>query len=389
MTFSGKPLNPAESKDSSLEIKPIEVIPEKLLKKLFRSVGNVVGSYVDTADSMDVEQKKDSTGIKTSVIKKPIWLDQPLSFWGNSMLQKQILTLVEYAAPLDQVEEYIRKAYARKEPFLQTTLIQAIQRAVIGLDQTICNESGKVLDEGMADRLLKLHAELFPSDHEKVLEEARKAAPKEDKEAKQKRERTNFAAMQNLFSAFIQNDAKGLPDAIMTFKTFVKNLKPAVITDNQYYLNLLHLISVAFDVLKQRGNALPAAAGENNGQWYGKLGHRFCVEIIGGILENDLPPRVKQILRAKLYHVLNGIQKVDRDIDISGVLIRGDYPSFVLGVTSYFDDLGLGGEMLFRMCSRQSFQKLIQAYINNQNLLYSYTADAKAGNFYFETSIVS
>ncbi|HVY53490.1 MAG TPA: hypothetical protein VHA13_03120, partial [Gammaproteobacteria bacterium] len=249
MSASNKPLNPRE------------VIPEELLPILPRPVGGVVGSYIDTADLMEVEEKSDSPDKKPVITKKPIWLGQSLSFWGNSLLQKQILTLVEYAAPLDEIEKYIRQAHAKNEPFLQDTLIRAIQCAVIGLDQTIRDENGqelrdkegKLLNEGMAERLLKLHAELFPENHENALAEARLAPPEESKEAKQKREDANTDAMGNLFTAFIQNDEKALSEAIETFKTFVKNLKPATITNNQYYLNLLHLISVAFNVLATRG----------------------------------------------------------------------------------------------------------------------------------------
>src|SRR5688500_8272307 len=64
------------------------------------------------------------------------WLKTPPTvhtFFGISPLQKQILALADHAGPLDQIEFYIRKAHARQEQHLPVTLIEATNRAIIGL----------------------------------------------------------------------------------------------------------------------------------------------------------------------------------------------------------------------------------------------------------------
>ena len=352
--------------DHKLDVKEslTEVMPQSLVEMLPPGVTDLLYDFSFKAD--DVDDKKNS-----------VWLKQPTTlhnFFGISSSRKQILVLAEYAGPLDQIEGYIRKAHARKEPHLQATLMQAITFAVIGLDQTTRDEKGTELDKGMAEGLLELHAELFPKDQPKALEQAKRAAPLEDEKAKKAREEANLAAVDQLFTAFVQNDKDALPAAIETFKEFVKSSKPKVITDNRYYLNLMHLVFAAFDVLARRGGQLPRIEGETYGQWYGKLADRFCFEIIGAAIESDMPHRVKQILRSGVYYLLSGDKKAVRHLDISGALFRGDGTDYLLGVNSYFDDseaAGAVGHGRWAVGRAKAFSKLITSnYISIQNLLY-------------------
>ena len=103
--------------------------------------------------------------------------------------------------------------------------MQAIKLAVIGLDQTIRDAKGTELDKGMAEKLLELHAELFPNMQPKALEQAKRAAPLEDEQDKKAREEANFAAVDKLFNAFVQNNKDALPAAIKTFNEFIKKLE--------------------------------------------------------------------------------------------------------------------------------------------------------------------
>lgn len=369
MAASGNPLenNPSDSKNAMTE-----VMPQSLVTQIPSGVTEIIYDY--SFDAKDVDDAKQS-----------VWLKQlPTSykFFGISPLAKHILVLAEYAGPLDKIEDYIKKAHAGKEAHLQATLMQAITLAVKGLDQTLRDEEGKVLDEGMAEKLLTLHAKLFPKDQAKALEQARLAAPLEDEKAKKEREEGNVKAIEQLFTAFVQNDKDALPQAINTFKQFVKSMKPNEVKDNRYYLNLLHLLFAAFDILARRGGNLPRIDENDKAGWYGKLGTRFCFEIIGAAIESDMPPRVKQILRSGVYDLVSvpdDKRKAVRDLDISGALFRGEGIDYLRGVNSYFDHLGRSptlyrGSLCYgeRNAGGGHFSKLITSYyISIQNLLYS------------------
>ncbi|OAI48517.1 hypothetical protein AYO45_04765 [Gammaproteobacteria bacterium SCGC AG-212-F23] len=309
-------------------IESIELIPEELVIMIaFLNTGakEIIFHYLFNIGDMDNQ-------------KNYVWLKQPATihtFFGIPTSQKQILALAEYAGSLDQMEYYILKAYARQESHLQTTLVQAIRLAVIGLDQDIVDENGKILDDGMAEKLLALHKKLFPNDQSKALKAAQEAAPLETKDTKDAREKANVEAINQLFNAFVQNDAVALPIAINIFTAIVSSTKPTVITNRLYYLNLLHLLHIAFDILARRGGELPAIEGDH-GQWYGELANRFCFQIIGAVIQNDLPHRAKQLLISGIYYLFLGNKKAPRHLDISGAYFRGDGTDFLLGVNSYY-----------------------------------------------------
>lgn len=361
-----------ESKD------PIEVMAPSL-------VGPTASAHIPTGVTELIFEYVDGADINEA--KQPVWLKQPATlhtFFGISSSQKLILSCAEYAGPLNQMEAYVRQDHDRsKHPDLplklkkaieqqtKATLKEAINRATIGLDQTIRDESGAEIDKGMAERLFELYDELYcrhldpicrETELETIRAQARFAAPLEDKKEKQKREEMNFAAINQVFNAIKNHDTNTLA-AIENFKVFVKSTKPEVIRTNQYYLNLLHLAFAAFDVLARRGGELPKIEEKDYGQWYGKLADQFCFKIIGDAIEKELSPRMRQLLRGGLYYILNRERSVMRDLDVSGVAFCGSTSSTSreLGVNSYYDDMAGVGYLIRRESDGwRQFQNLLE-----------------------------
>src|SRR5579872_5356104 len=145
-------------------------------------------------------EKKDEDNESVKIVVESV-SNRPSLFFHNDTTSKEILYLVKYAGPLDQLGEVIEKAKARNEPHLPDTLRKAITQAIIGLDQTVSN-----VDEGIADMLLDFYEESFPDTYSQALEAARCAAPLEDHNLKQKREEANFNAVNQVFNAFLSSD---------------------------------------------------------------------------------------------------------------------------------------------------------------------------------------
>lgn len=286
-------------------------------------------------------------------------LQKPTLFSGVDNTLEKILYLVEYAGPLDQFKFYVTRlikqelaAEAKKNILIDSIFTLADRQGpvmgliVSGVDQTIRKEDGTEIDEGMAECFAKVVAELLPHRHQDVLAQARVAAPLEDEKAKQTREEANDAEMKKLFDAIRQNNEEVTGKAYETFKEFVENSKrrsmnhAGNLINNQYFLNLIHLTSVAFEVLARSGGELPAKNGQDEGRWYGLIADSFCFEIIGAILQLPSSARIKQILRSELYYVLNQNKKAARGIDHNGDFFRGAGTNYRLGVNSYYDDFG-------------------------------------------------
>ena len=157
-----------------------------------------------------------STGMYPSV-KKIIWdysFDLELfKEWSkgsirffHSSLEQEILSLAYYAAPLDDVERYVRAA--KNERHLPATLEKATIEAIKNLDVNILDAKGVVIAEGMAERLMRLHGELLPNTYPVSLNQIRRAVPFETTEEEKAREDINVAAVKQVFDAFVQPDGK-------------------------------------------------------------------------------------------------------------------------------------------------------------------------------------
>src|SRR5580700_5187513 len=79
------------------------------------------------------------------------WLEKPFTFFSFPSSEKQILGLVCNAAPLNIVEDCIKKAYNRGEKHLEDTLVKARALAIKNLDVDIRGYvDNNVKDAGMA-----------------------------------------------------------------------------------------------------------------------------------------------------------------------------------------------------------------------------------------------
>jgi hypothetical protein len=255
------------------------------------------------------------------------WSKGSIGFFYSS-LEQEILSLAYYAAPLDDVERYVRAAHAKNEQHLSATLQKATIEAIKNLDVNILDEKEVVIAEGMAERLMKLHKELRPNTHSISLNQIRHAVPFETTEEKKAREDINVAAVKQVFDAFVQPDGKTIAAEIKTFNSFVSPTTQ---------LNRLHLLFAAFDELIRRGGWLP-------GGWYGARADRFCFEVIGAAIEMDFSPRMRKILEIGVYYILNRTKNAERQLDIEGAAfigVRGSDRD--LGVNSYFDVFGRRG----------------------------------------------
>jgi len=261
----------------------------------------------------------------------------PLTKFWTPSLKQEILSLAYHAAPLDQIETYIKKAHAGMEKHLPDTLVEATIEAIKNGDVTLKDKKGCVLKdakgnviaEGMAEKLMDLHDALYPNDMKCIDKVRPKLPPVEDEKDKKAREETNIEVVNQVFDAIRLND-QNTNAAIKNFKEYVGTTSP---------LNRIHLLFVSFDVLARRGGDLPRIEGESYGQWWGKLADRFCFEVIGAGIQKDLPPRIQQLLKTGLYYILNRDSIAHRTLDVGGLSFRGlSGSNRERAVNSYYDD---------------------------------------------------
>jgi hypothetical protein len=238
-------------------------------------------------------------------------LSAPTSAWMIRLfrapsLEEEILMHAHYAGPLDQLEALAKKAHNRKEKHLPNTLIKAAVQALRVGDVSLRDDNNIVLYEGMTEKLLQLCSDLFPELFQKKLfprfqEQARHAAPQENKEQKEDKERRFQAKIENIFNANRDNNAEAA-NAIQAFKNWANELSVA---------DKILLIYLARIELANKGETLP-------GGLYGELGDRFCTEVIWDALQKNLPSRQQQILACGVNYVFSstlGIRKLVRFID--------------------------------------------------------------------------
>ncbi|MHB1948964.1 MAG: hypothetical protein ACYCQI_12730 [Gammaproteobacteria bacterium] len=251
-----------------------------------------------------------------------------LSFFGSASLKEEILLLARYAAPLEKVEAYVRKAYENKETHLPETLVQAAIQAIQDGDVNLIDDKDKVIYEGMAERLMKLCKDLYKDRFAECLEKVRQALPIESKAQQEERERLNQDAIQQLFNTLKKND-KDTAEAIKTFKAWAE--KTSVI-------NRIHLIYLALVEMAEKGEELPEGR-------HGAVGDRWCYEVIGGILQREgLSPRMQQVLAVGVYYVFNRYdyphkQELVRAVDFDASVFIGS-GDLEIGVSDFCDVFG-------------------------------------------------
>ncbi len=288
----------------------------------------------------------------------------------NCLFQPVLLAAkVYYAASLSEIEKDLRKAFKKNPRILSKTFDLGVVRgtlaqlALIGLDRTLRNDQGRIVDEGMAERIFKLHHELAPDTFENALKEAAPVAKLEDTTTKNARKSANLEAIQKVFEAITKNDAH-TAGAVAGFKDWLKNQKPRVMTDHSYHFNLIHLLYCAFDTLTRKGLSL-------SGGWDGDVAAQFCFEIIGGTIEVELPPRIQQILRSGLSFLLHSNQPAPRTLDLCSILFNSSQPSWSstplrLGVNAYYGSMltkQSGTILTARACFQNLLQQLYQPFL--------------------------
>lgn len=251
-------------------------------------------------------------------------LKTPFTFFGISSLEKQIMRLSFYAAPLDDVEALVRCAHARGEKHLANTLTKATLQAIENGDNSFQCEHGKVI-EGMADRLLKLYQELLPSSFPTCLEKINFIKHRNKKE-KKAMEEANINAIHQVFDAIKQHD-ENTNMAIQKFKRYVSSTKP---------IHRLHLLHIAFNMFAKRGIELPRV-GKRYGGYDGKLGDQFYFNVIGEI-EKELSHRLRQLIYPGIQYVISLDMEPARTLDIDGNHFNSPREGLLLGKNFCFDD---------------------------------------------------
>ncbi len=262
---------------------------------------------------------------------EPRWLKNTFTFFNNPSLQWKILTLAYYAAPLDQVEACIRKAYAKKEAHLPDTLMQAAIQAIQMGDMTLSDEKG-IICEGMANRLILLDQTFYPDTFPERLEKIRSAVPIENEKQKQDREQFNQEIITQVFNAIKKNDN----NTIFTIEAFGNWAKETTV------INQIHLIYLATKELAERGSELPKIDEQDLGGWYGTLGNQFCHGVIGRELQKNLrSPWIQQLFSDGIFYIFNRIKAVARYIDTdSSSFCAPPGTSLSLGNNFYYDIYG-------------------------------------------------
>lgn len=262
--------------------------------------------------------------------------DKPFIFFG--LYDKQILSLVYHAGPLDLIEAYIRhdpKLLLKifKKDGIEGTLLTF---ALVGLDQDLIIKNDKP-KEGAAGRLLRLYQELLPSSFVQAKKAAMLAAPIEKPQELEKIKSIYLLELTKVFEA-IKNDDANTATAVKQFQEFVIHTRPARITDNRYHLNLLRLAYEAFNLLALRGYEL-ALGGP------GKSYQQFNSEVIGWIQRHH-SSRLRQLLKNSLYcflwssYILEDGVRPERPL-INDLLFLKEDPNWEIGQNTYYDDTGM------------------------------------------------
>jgi len=276
------------------------------------------------------------------------------------------------AGPLAGLEKEVRKNPDAVLQLTRTTMtldgviftfdLSPLQLAMALLDQTIQaveDSTVPMTDQGQAEKLMDLIAKLMPERMSEAREQARSAAPIEDEKTSKAKEeeRSNV-----LNAAFNQIKINNFDIAGKIIMAYIINTKPAVITDNRYFLNLLKLIPMAFNLLLTRAKEL------KNGL-YGDQADQFCFRIIGTI-ERVLPPKLRKVLGTGLYYLLYQGRNIDRTMDVLDTsYLTGD--GWELSFNRYFDDTAgreCGGRAWL---SQREFSKLLSAITSAQQNLCS------------------
>lgn len=328
---------------------------------------NMMGGYLN--DDIQVSTYSPANKHKLTIFGRDV---------ADHVYQQTIAVALNFvlpACPLDELEAEIRKNPNVLLPTIEIDGMKGtlLELAIMRLDQTIKMKEG--VDEGMAERLMRLQTEFFPESKQEVLLRAQNASRPADEKEKKSRDTANLSALTTAVDAIKAN--KPREDVIKNFKEYLKSTKPAVMTDNKYNLNLLQLIPDAIEML---GNRIKDLDG-----WCSDKAFRFCLEVIATI-EDELPDRQKQILMSGVYQLLNENKKADRVRIASNSSFRGVPGSDWLFAVNYFYDVYGDAARRARLVlrcggARRGFSRLMSAITSAaRDLCCSQVHTRRAGN---------
>lgn len=205
------------------------------------------------------------------------------------------------AGPLDKLETEIRKNPNVLLPQIRITMQLSeidftfegtlLQLAKIFLDETITSEDPNIsmTDVGQVKMIMDLTHELLPSSTPLALKKARLATPNADEKAKQ------IERLKILREFFDEIKKNNFETARQIIKNYLIKIKPAVITNNRFFLDLLKLLAEGFNVLIKNYEELKGGYG-------GYQADQYC--FIMGMIERVLPHKLRKILRMGLLSIL-------------------------------------------------------------------------------------
>lgn len=199
-----------------------------------------------------------------------------------------------------------------------------LQLAIMLLDQTIQSA------EGQAERIMALIQELTPEKMLEAQKQARLAARVVDESKFKDEEAKRLEVLNNAFNQIKANkfDAAG-----KIIRDHIIGTKPAVIKDNQYFLNLLRLIHMAIIVIIDRADELVSGLR-------GKQADEYCFKIIGEI-ERVLPYKLRKILITGLFSILYEGKPIERGLLVNDFCYLRDLDGNVWELASnrFYDEI--------------------------------------------------
>lgn len=276
---------------------------------------------------------------------------------AETIARNHILT----AGPLDALEKEARQnPIALLRPIRITMALDGIeftfegsplQLATMLLDQTITQAEDStvpMIDEGQAERLMSVIEDCLRDRIPEAQVQARVAAPEEDEEKSKVEKDKELEVFGNAFNAIKANNFDAARNIIWNY---IISTKPAVITDNQYFLKLFRLIPRALNFLVAQFNKA------KDGEWDWNKAAQFCIRTIGTI-ERVLPHKLRKVLRTELYYMLYQGRNLNRSLDSSDASYLA-VGGLELAVSCFFDDLRVAA-LRWRAGSGWHFSSLYQ-----------------------------
>lgn len=298
------------------------------------------------------------------------------------------------AGPLDALETKVRANPSVLLPRVRITQqISGIthtfegtleQLAIINLDNTIKSEDPIYKDnEGMAERLRILRAELLPKTMSLALVQAQLASPIEDEKEAKIRQDAQEKVLNDVFEKIKQGDSNS---ARTIMRNYITSTMPEVITNNRYFLNLLQVIPMAYNLyLKDK-------------QLDGDPADQYCFATIG-VIDAALSFASRRVFTNKLdsdnssglYGLLYEGKKLNRSANVSDkVFGKHKYWGLIfstrvmLGIDYFYDNKSLSRSA--RSCSGPMFCRkdryLGPAYQNLYRAITSASLNLHASMFY-------